>query len=71
MIEWQPIETAPKDDNPVLLGLVGWTPVIAAWMGDSQAASHWCEYLGGNFYGTKPPFEPSHWMPLPNPPSVK
>jgi hypothetical protein len=25
----------------------------------------WGEFMGGEYYGTKPPFEPTHWMPLP------
>ena len=59
MNSWQPIGTAPEL-TPVVIGCKGWTPCIAERRDDGA----WCEYLGGDFYGTKPPFEPTHWMPL-------
>jgi hypothetical protein len=58
---WQPIETAPRV-TPVLIGRKGWTPVIAIRSWDE--GQHWAECLGGDYYGTKPPFEPTHWMSL-------
>ena len=76
-MEWQPIETAPKDGSVVLtfsmdahleptvsqLGL-HWTPVMAmAWLME--------EFLPvdefGDFHFTNG-YAPTHWMPLPAPP---
>lgn len=61
--EWRPIETAPKDGT-----------VVIAWFGSSQspyAESVSCQN-GEWFYshdGDKPSLHPSHWLPLPPPPS--
>lgn len=62
--DWQPIETAPRDGSRVLLATDGdvtsgqfisgeWC--LADWARDEQGASFW---LG----------DPTHWMPLPDPP---
>jgi hypothetical protein len=63
-MEWQPIETAPKDGTPVLgyrdvdgvMATVYWT----TWGGWSLVAP------GG--YAEEDDWEPTHWMPLPDPP---
>jgi len=60
---WQPIETVPRDGRLLLLGHKKWNPVIAKW---NVKLSGWCEYLGGDFYGTKPPFEPAYWLAIPD-----
>ena len=72
MINWQSIDTAPKDETVVLLyfpasydsdGMrVGW------WFEDTQGESGWYEreessHKLTDFYG-----EPTHWQPLPDPP---
>lgn len=67
-MEWQPIETFPKDGTAVMV-----------WNGSSRALAWWKEYYDGsvaiqrqNLVG-----EPvgigildpeTHWMPLPSPP---
>lgn len=60
--EWQPIDTAPKDDEPVLV----WYPqafrgrggcYVALW----QDGAWWAAVNAFKF-------KPSHWMPLPVPP---
>lgn len=71
---WQPIETAPKDETVVLLWCpqswdtdfvrVGWwfeaeSPHEDSGWYDDEAASHPLTDLYG---------EPTHWMPLPEPP---
>lgn len=68
--QWQGIESAPKDGTKVLLidmedtAILGPTYALAAWeygkwrdMGDIGAAG--CD-----------PYTPTHWMPLPEPPSA-
>lgn len=57
-MEWQPIETAPKDGTQILLGKVGGSMIVGFWNGyawddgDFDSNVSW----------------PSHWMPLPEPP---
>ena len=62
---WQPISTAPKDMTDILL-----------WDGISVSVGSWCT---GNIHGgfwvspdfgdwNAPGWEPTHWMPLPEPP---
>lgn len=69
MSEWQPIETAPKDGSPVLLGSEGggWveqgyyeadTPSRGGWY---MTNTHWTDATDGEIH-------PSAWMPLPSPP---
>lgn len=62
-MEWQPIETAPKDgDTRVLLGRIGYAEQMAvAWW--SNRLDGWVTVIGGHTFS-----EASHWMPLPQPP---
>ena len=63
MIEWQPIETAPKDGTVLLLsdGITRW---MSVWPEQAEDA----ELLA--FIGRGPRIA-SHWMPLPDPPEDK
>jgi hypothetical protein len=62
---WQPIETAPKDGSSIL--------AIWRWGDnpDNGAETHmvvrWCGWWDAQGF-TQP--EPTHWMPLPEPPSL-
>jgi hypothetical protein len=62
-MEWQPIETAPKDGRPVLgyragdMATVEWR---ATW-------KEWALVVPGT-YAEDDDWEPTHWMPLPDPP---
>jgi hypothetical protein len=75
MSDWQPIETAPKQIDPVLLYWPYWTtePVIGArnyrpddghieWF----ASWHTERWMGDDAEDPGP----THWMPLPDPPTV-
>jgi hypothetical protein len=64
MIEWQPIETAPKDGTLILLYRDG-HHVLGCWREDG----YWSDDIE-LFFGTEYAREnvPSHWMPLPEPP---
>ena len=70
MSDWQPIETAPKvEDHDGLYfrnKILVWSPSgwweIVYWCG---ATSQWRSYLG---HGKR---NPTHWMPLPDPPIIR
>lgn len=64
MSEWQPIETAPKDETPVLL----WANTrrdreYSHWIGAFDG-ENWRDEVEGHF------LQPTHWMPLPDPPAI-
>jgi hypothetical protein len=69
-MDWQPIETAPRDDSEVLVwaGPRGdseqrvWTAVIAS---SGQCSS--APYLMDEYYMEI--LVATHWMPLPEPPA--
>lgn len=61
---WQPMESAPKDGT----GLLGWISswdahVVMFWRGDS-----WATPMKSTGFVIIP--QPSHWMPLPTPPTI-
>ena len=77
--EWQPIETAPKDGTWVLLsggdcGQESDDPscVSGQWttyLNGGQCEGHWqFAWFDGGYYGWYD--DPTHWMPLPNPPAT-
>lgn len=66
-MNWQPIETAPKNG----------TKILVAWINQWKTGPHIevCETgeEGGWFYsydGDQPQSDPTHWMPLPEPPTA-
>lgn len=70
-MNWQPIETAPKDGRNILVSdgrlvsIGGWLTDIdhgAEWEGQIGMAGWWAFDLGPNND------RPTHWMPLPEPP---
>jgi hypothetical protein len=75
---WQPIETAPKDEDvDVLLYVPGeralsighWEPEAYATPGDED--SHIPEGWWGHLLWPVDGPQPTHWMPLPAPPQPK
>jgi hypothetical protein len=54
-MDWQPIETAPRDG----------TSVLAVWAYGAHEVVRWCGWWDANGF-TRP--EPTHWLPLPPPP---
>ena len=76
-MEWQPIETAPKDGKQILLyrkGAVYPGPTQIGWwnakwhpFNSNTPTGRWD---GGPTAPTRlgPPTSPNHWMPLPLPP---
>lgn len=73
-MEWMPIESAPKDKS-VLLLMGGKFPSVGQW--DSQpfnyrAHPYWRSERGHIFGKTwDRENQPTHWMPLPEPPKEK
>jgi hypothetical protein len=62
MTDWQPIETAPKDGTHILIyDAYGECSVVYWFTYDNGNDCGWT-YDGGDR------FDPSHWMPLPDPP---
>jgi hypothetical protein len=75
--QWQPIETAPKDGRSILLCMgadADGKPIdpvafdvfcqVAAWWGSEE----WIVYCS-MVHEPRLHFSPTHWMPLPAPPS--
>ncbi len=69
-MEWQPIETAPKDGSEVLLFVpsasFGRNVMSAVWDNDNGGCDASWVVLEG-YIGE---YNPTHWMPLPPPPST-
>lgn len=73
-MEWQPIETAPKDGTPVLLYFNGWdrptarpTVYVGTWTTDFDGDGEWYIDWGDLTQYHIGPM--THWMPLPPPPA--
>lgn len=62
-MDWQPIETAPKE-TPVLIWNGEWVLIGEQW-GDTP----WSEW--GNEADALNGRQPTHWMPLPDPPEAR
>jgi hypothetical protein len=66
-MNWQPIETAPKDGTAIIAFIPGtYNKVdIVAFGSDGNSGEAWCHArcVDGLNAGN-----PSHWMPLPEPP---
>lgn len=59
--EWRPIETAPKDGTRILVHVPGFGQEISAWSLRMATGEH-------EWFGLAR--DPTHWMPLPEPPEV-
>lgn len=76
MTEPQPIETAPKDGTPILVGRAGhrweiaWWEEESVWLRYINDGPGWCCYISrSDTHG--PSFDPTHWLPLPAPPEYR
>jgi hypothetical protein len=63
-MNWQPIETAPKDGTEVDL----WVPDDGRFTNCWFMDGIWLQTEDGNTYSTGG--APTHWMPLPQPPQA-
>ncbi len=66
MTGWQPIETAPKDGSMFLIW-DGRSYGFASWWHDEKM--HWLKQETRQGYRHPEDQEPTHWMPLPPPPT--
>lgn len=71
---WQPIETASKDDTPILLWAPPWTHAKEGWwqpcINDVDDAG-WTDGTVISWgYQESSVLHPTHWRPLPDPPSL-
>jgi Protein of unknown function (DUF551) len=68
--EWQPIESAPKDGTKIILAFIRehWKPIVTvgAWIDDAPISTN--EWMAWTSIGLIGCIEPTHWMPLPEPP---
>ena len=62
MSDWQPIKTAPKDGTQVL-GYFDGHVVVMLWFTYSNDYTCW------ETVDAETEVDPTHWMPLPNPPT--
>ena len=60
-VEWQPIETAPKDGTAVLAWFPELEQMVATYDKNDTANSAGGWSVGFDYYGPKP----THWTPLP------
>lgn len=61
-MDWQPIESAPRDGTTVLLFAPGWDAPKTGW---TYGKDEWqdCPYSVA-----RADYAPTHWQPLPPPP---
>lgn len=64
---WRPIETAPKDETEIVGHDQKTGTSHVTW------ADRWGDWYDrdSHYYSEAPPFQPTHWMPLPTPPAVE
>jgi hypothetical protein len=76
MAEWLPIDTAPKDAEVIVFAPGESPPIFTASADDLGMGTEWFRQSGGiaaardDYFGD-PPFKPTHWMPLPQPPQAE
>lgn len=66
---WQPIETAPRDEDVYVLAMRAGArvPFVASYDADFD---NWYTFNGA-LESCNQKFEPTHWMPLPEPPPTR
>ncbi len=66
--EWQPIETAPKDEYVLISGFRNEDPEQGRWVDAAilRVGKRYWHASNGPEEGFN---DPTHWMPLPEPPS--
>ena len=68
MSDWQPIETAPKDETRILLHGLVVRPSVDAGK-HSTVIGYWTDFNTGGWVWYGAVMEFTHWQPLPEPPT--
>ena len=64
-LDWQPIETAPKDGSRIVVWVGRYGAVIARWLRETAGTPCWWGQVSQGVA-----VQPTHWMPLPAPPEA-
>lgn len=76
-MEWQPIETAPRDGTYIILyspkeiSICAWKLWNKARLKYEEDQYTWLRYYGNSifyYFWDEKSIKPTHWMPLPEPP---
>lgn len=70
---WRPIKTAPQDGRTILVGHASrrLDAVSVRWMiSDAKSAPDGAWFIGG-YDGPRLRWEPTHWMPIPDAPTLE
>jgi hypothetical protein len=65
-MEWQPIETRPADKAPCWIGHAPSETMLVAYPADRMPEGVWRIMWTDRIV----PWQPTHWMPLPQPPVI-
>ena len=68
IVEWQPIESAPKDGTEILVANISNGAIYTVMWLDEGESIGWWDIASLDDYGRATLFSPTHWMQLPNPP---
>ena len=68
LTQWQPIETAPKDGRWILVWAPDHNVEKVGWCNKPEGG-YWSPLLMDPFDSSPLYYKPTHWMPLPPPPS--
>jgi len=67
-MNWQPIDTAPTDRTPILgYNIESKEMTVISRDSSEEWSDYWSIEVAGQ-YCDSAEFEPTHWMPLPEPP---
>lgn len=67
---WIPVtERLPEKQKDVLIYFENGNAAVGFWHDQDEDVTFWCAYTDGGYY-TDCEAEPTHWMPLPEPPEV-
>jgi hypothetical protein len=71
LMEWQPIETAPKDGTTVIVCRRAGKSRWRMWHPDEVWSDTWGRIRDDEYNWQFAMEDPTHWIPLPEPPHAK